>query len=94
MSNRNRPFPVSPRAGVSVREYDTSTIIKPAENIQQLYEYLDQGIEIRGHDGHIVMGKVDGKYIVPLHIMDKLEKMNIMVPKDEFDEYLERLGYE
>lgn len=86
MSNRRL------RPGVVVREYDTSTIINPPANVQQLYEYLDQGIEIRGHDGHVVLGKVDGKYIIPEHIMDKLESINI--PKDEFDDYLDRLGYE
>ncbi len=45
---------------------------------------------MHGRDGQVVMGVVDGVYIIPDSIRDKvLEGDN---PKDEIDHYLDRLG--
>ncbi len=76
--------------GVHVREVDLSTRISPMDSIEKLHEYLDQGIEIRGHDGQVVMGIVDGEYIVPDNILRKLEQGEN--PHEEIDDYLDRLG--
>jgi hypothetical protein len=58
------------------------------ERLAKLHSLLDDGIEIRGHNGQIVLGKEGDEYIIPEHIMKKIRQGE----PDDVDDYLDRLG--